>query len=103
MGAVVTLVGRLIDVAANMIELAINTTDYEKSRMRSLAAKVGTIRSDLLAGRGSHPPLAAEKATMAAAPRLRERGSTVSLLPGSFTGGLLAAAESLGPPPRGSD
>jgi multidrug resistance protein MdtO len=87
MGAVVTLVGRLIDVAANMIELAINTTDYEKSRMRSLAAKVGTIRSDLLAGRIPHLELDAETATLQGAPLLSEMETTVALIPGIFTGG----------------
>ena len=88
MGAMVTLVGRLIDVAANMIELAINTTDYEKSRIRSLAAKVGTIRSDLLAGRIPHLELNPETATLQGAPLLGEMETTVALIPGIFTGGL---------------
>ncbi len=90
MGAVVTLVGRLIDVAANMIELAINTTDYEKSRMRSLAAKVGTIRSDLLAGRIPHLELDAETAALQAAPLLSEMET--------ITGGLSPDAHAVAHP-----
>src|SRR6266850_526473 len=98
MGAVVTLVGRLIDVAANMIELAINTTDYEKSRMRSLAAKVGTIRSDLLAGRIPHLELDAETAALQGAPLLSEMETTVALIPGIFTGGLSPDAHAVAHP-----
>jgi len=80
-GTVVTLVGRLIDLAANMIALPISIVAHERSRIRSLAAGIGDIRSDLLAARIPHLALSPDTVTGHSGTLLDEMESTLALIP----------------------
>jgi multidrug resistance protein MdtO len=80
-GTVVTLVGRLIDLAANMIALPISIAAHERSRIRSLAAGIGDIRSDLLAARIPHLESNADTVTGHGDTLLDEMESTLALFP----------------------
>jgi multidrug resistance protein MdtO len=51
MSALVALVGRLVDIAANLILLPIDIPDNARERLRVLTGSVGRIRSDLLSGK----------------------------------------------------
>jgi multidrug resistance protein MdtO len=51
MGAVVALVGRLVDIAANLAYLSIDVSQDDRERMRRLAGSIASIRADLLEGR----------------------------------------------------
>jgi len=80
-GTVVTLVARLIDLAANMIALPISIAAHERSRIRSLAAGIGDIRSDLLAARIPHLALSPDTVTGHSGTLLDEMESTLALIP----------------------
>jgi multidrug resistance protein MdtO len=56
-GALVALVGRLVDIAANLTDL--NPSENARTRMRKLAEIIASIREDLLSGRV--PPNSFEK------------------------------------------
>src|SRR5260370_14903996 len=47
-GAAVVLVGRLVDIAANMTHLTLEISDEDKKRIRGLAENIAGIRKDLL-------------------------------------------------------
>jgi multidrug resistance protein MdtO len=51
MGAVVALVGRLVDIAASLSHLGIQMGGDDRQRIRALATSIGSIRSDLHSGR----------------------------------------------------
>lgn len=51
MGAVVSLVGRLVDLAANANHLTLKISQDDKERIRSLAQNVAAIRTAFLSGR----------------------------------------------------
>ena len=91
MGAVVTLVGRLVDLAANLGPFRIQITNDDKTRTRVLAANVRKLRSDLLAGRtpqlDKRPP-----ETSQGAPLFSEMEKTVSLIPEVFAGAMPVSA-----------
>lgn len=89
MGAVIALVGRLIDVAANAGSLSADLPDAARDRIRSLAGYIRTVRADLL--RGNVPNLIEvqdEGQHLAGAPLFVEMEKTVSLIPQAFVGGL---------------
>jgi len=89
MGAVIALVGRLVDIAANAANLSSDLPDNARARIRSLAAYIRTIRSDLL--NGNVPALFElhnEAQLMAGAPLFAEMEKTVSLIPEAFVGTL---------------
>jgi multidrug resistance protein MdtO len=93
MGAVVALVGRLVDIAANLTYLSIQLPDDDRKRMRVLAESIARIRADLLSGRGPRPlELAGESETSHAVPLLHEMERTVSLIPQVFAGSQLLDA-----------
>jgi multidrug resistance protein MdtO len=71
MGAVIALVGRLVDMAANVADLSLDLPANTRDRIRSLAAYLRTIRADLLSRK---------------IPNLIE--ITVSLIPEVFAGAL---------------
>jgi multidrug resistance protein MdtO len=48
MGAVVVLVGRLVDIAANLTQLGIQVANGDRQRIRALAASIASIHADLL-------------------------------------------------------
>ncbi|MFZ0594850.1 MAG: FUSC family protein [Bryobacteraceae bacterium] len=82
MGAVVALVGRVVDVAANLMYLNIHIPGHERERIRRLRASISTIRADLLNGKVPNP---IETEASVGVPLLREMETTVSLIPGVFS------------------
>ena len=101
LGAVVGLVGRLVDIAANMTHLALTISDEDKKRIRGLAENIAGIRRDLL--RGKTPRVInIEIAVWPALPLLTEMERTVSLITEVF-----AVSQSPGayapPPSSGGD
>jgi multidrug resistance protein MdtO len=87
MGAVLALVARLSDLAANLVDLDIKPSDLDRERMRTLAQAIAGSRSDL--ERGVVPrrtELDSENAAQSPVPLLREMEGTVSLIPEVFVG-----------------
>jgi multidrug resistance protein MdtO len=79
MGALVVLIGRLVDVAANLTHLVIYNSQEDRRRIRDLAQSVSGIRADLL--KGTIPHLI-HRATdvLPASPLLSEMERTVFLI-----------------------
>jgi multidrug resistance protein MdtO len=103
MGAVVALVGRLVDIAANIADLSSDLPDNARDRIRSLAANIRTICADLLSGKvPGLIQLHDEAQPIAGAPFFVEMEKTVSLIPEAFAGVLsldeYAPLESSGDP-----
>jgi multidrug resistance protein MdtO len=103
MGAVIALVGRLVDIAANIADLSSDLPDQARDRVRSLAANIRTIRADLLSGKIPNLIEVHEEAQpMAGAPFFVEMEKTVALIPEAFAGVLsldeYAPLESSGDP-----
>lgn len=87
MAAVVELVGRLVDIAANLRHLTFKASGDDRQRMRILAENIGRLRADLLSG--NTPRLAqsyGEVDNLSAVPLLREMERTVSLVAEVFEG-----------------
>jgi multidrug resistance protein MdtO len=92
MGAVVALVGRLVDIAANLAQFGSAVSDDDRKRIRIVVQGIGEIRTGII--RGIVPRLAeslGEDETPPDLPLLSEIEKTVSLIPEVFTG-----AQSLG-------
>ena len=87
MGAVTALVGRLVDIAANLSNFELALPDNARTRVRRLAESIRTIRSDLLSGKvpGLIEPRQ-EVQQSASTPLFVEMENTVSLIPEAFTG-----------------
>jgi multidrug resistance protein MdtO len=79
MGALVVLIGRLVDVAANLTHLVIYNSEEDRRRIRDLAQSVSGIRADLLKGTSPH---LIHRATdvLPASPLLSEMERTVFLI-----------------------
>jgi multidrug resistance protein MdtO len=89
MGAVIALVGRLVDIAANVADVSSELPNNTRDRVRSLAAHIGTIRSELLNGKAPVLiELPAEAQSLAGTPLFAEMEKTVSLIPEVFVGAL---------------
>lgn len=87
MGAVVALVGRLVDIAASMMQLGIQVAGDDRQRIRALAASLARIRAALPSGRVSIlPELQYKSEASETVPLLREMETTVSLIPEAFSG-----------------
>jgi multidrug resistance protein MdtO len=89
MGAVVALVGRLVDIAANLAEFTSRVSNDDRERIRMVAQSIGEIRAGIT--RGAVPRLTespGESETPPDLPLLREIEKTVSLIPEVFTGAL---------------
>jgi multidrug resistance protein MdtO len=100
-GAAVVLVGRLVDIAANMTHLTLDISDEDKKRILGLAENIAGIRKDLLTGKT--PRLINIKIGISPAlPLLSEMERTVSLITEAS-----AVSQSLGayapPPSSGGD
>lgn len=99
MGAVVALVGRLVDIAANLSQLKVEASDGERLQIRQLANNIAGVRAALIQRRVPSPidmELALHRV-----PLLQELNATVSLIPTVFT-----ASQSLStfaPEPAGGD
>lgn len=83
MGAAAVLVGRLVDIAANLTDLLIYNSDDDRRRFRELGQSIAGIRADLLKGR-IPPPIARATGLSPAAPLLSEMERTVCLIPEVF-------------------
>jgi multidrug resistance protein MdtO len=87
MGAVVALVGRLVDIAANLTHLSIHVSGDDRQRIRDLGASIARLRSDLLRRRiPSLIEFRHESEASVGVPLLREMEKTVSLIPDVFCG-----------------
>jgi multidrug resistance protein MdtO len=87
MGAVVALVGLLVDIAANLTQLSIQVSGDDRQRISSLAATIAGIRADLLSRRApSSIEFNSESEASSDIPLLREMEKTVSLIPEAFSG-----------------
>ena len=85
MSAVAALVGRLVDIAAELVRLGFEPSDADREQLQSLAATIGTIRDDLGSRRTSASvPVAPE--TSAASPLLREMENVLVLISIASTG-----------------
>src|SRR5882757_11017671 len=51
MGAVIALVGRLVDIAASLTHIGVRVGSDDRERIRALATSIGSIRADLLSGK----------------------------------------------------
>jgi multidrug resistance protein MdtO len=100
-GALVALIGRMMDIVANMVQLRIEVPHDERDPIRSLANNVRNIRSDLLAGKIPRLPLSNESKTLHDVPLFGELQTTVSLIPEAFTGSISLNAYS--PPAESPD
>jgi multidrug resistance protein MdtO len=87
MGAVLALVSRLVDIAANTLDVDIKLSDAERARMGDLAERIASIRRNLEAGVAPRPTeLQSPSGAPSAFPLLREMEATVSLIPEAFLG-----------------
>lgn len=102
MGAVVSLVARLVDLAANLIQLGIQVSGDDRQRIRGLAASIASIRADLLDRRV--PSLVEFNSKGEASgdiPLLSGMERTVSLIPEVFSGS--RSMSEYGPSPSGDE
>jgi multidrug resistance protein MdtO len=86
MGGVVALVGRLVDIAANVTQLSFEPSSTDQKQLRDLAATVAIIRADLMNRR--IPTLTQfnpDEEISRGVPLLHEMENTVSLIPHAFT------------------
>ena len=84
LGAAVVLVGRLVDVAANLTDLAIYNSDENRERFRELEPKHCRHSRRLVEGKDSRVPIACATGVSPAAPLLSEMERTVCLIPEVF-------------------
>ena len=87
MGALISLTGRLIDIAANLTPTVIPLSEEDRKRIRQLAEDIGSVRADLLAGKAPHlREFPRETNTLHAVFFLPEMERTVFSMAGTFTG-----------------
>lgn len=86
MGGVVALVGRLVDITATLTELNTEASDVDRTRLRTLAAALASIRTDLINQRipGSIKFQADDEAA-SGVPLLLEMENLVAFIPEAFT------------------
>jgi multidrug resistance protein MdtO len=99
MGAVVAIVGRLVDIAANLSQLKSDASDDDRLQIRQLATKIAGVRAALIQRRVPSP-IEMEHA-LHRVPLLQELHATVSLIPAVFTGSRSLSA--FAPQPASSD
>jgi multidrug resistance protein MdtO len=87
MGAVVMLVGRLVDIAANLTQLRFQVSSDDRRRIRALAGSIANIRADLLSGKiPGQIEFHTESESLGGVPLLREMEKTVPLISVVFSG-----------------
>lgn len=99
MGAVVALVGRLIDIAANLSQVTFDVSGDDRSQIREVANNIAGIRAALLQGRIPSPIETARAPR--ALPLVQELEATAALIPAVFTGSQSLSA--FAPRPAGGD
>ena len=92
MGGLITLVGRLVDIAANLTHLGFEVPEDEKSYISGIAGRVGKIRMDLFAQRVPQLDANSIPEPSGRVPLLAEMERTVSLIPAIFSGSSSLAA-----------
>ena len=98
MGAVVALVGRAVDLAANLATLNIQIDAHDRKRIRNVAERVSAIRTDLARGTVSQPLQFTDEGEMASGvPLLSQMEKTVLLIPSVFAGSQPAAIYAYSP------
>ena len=86
-GVLVALVGRLVDIAANLTDLKIRPSENARERMRKLAEIIAGIRADLVSGRVPNSvEFHGDDEASHAVPLVSEMERTVSLLLEAFAG-----------------
>jgi len=81
MSAVISLTGRMVDIAANLTSPGAPVSEEDRKRIRRLADDMGSVRADMLAGKVPHLPESPREATaVQAVPFLPEMERTVSIL-----------------------
>ena len=80
MGAIVALVGRLVDLGANLSGLAIGFSNTDRHRLGRLAERIETLSGDLLSRRTPRPFETREEDPTTTVPLLQEMENTVSLI-----------------------
>jgi multidrug resistance protein MdtO len=87
MGGVVALVGSLVDTTATLTQLSLEPSGFDQTQLRSLAAAVASIRTDLMNRRipGSIQ-FNTDDEPSRSVPLLREMESIVTLIPQVFAG-----------------
>jgi multidrug resistance protein MdtO len=99
MGAVVALVGRIIDIAANLTQLSSDLSKDDRPGIRELANSIGRIRVALVNGQIPSPTNITS--AFHRVPLLQELEATASLVPAVFTGSQSLSAFS--PQPASGD
>jgi multidrug resistance protein MdtO len=87
MGAVVALVGRLVDIAASLTHIGIQMGGDDRPRIRALATSIASIRADLLSGKapGAIELNDASQPLSGGVPLLLEMEKTALLIPAVFS------------------
>ena len=86
MGAVLALVGRLVDLAANLAQFTSHVPDIDRDRIGKVAQSIAVIRADLFRATVPRPTqLPGEDQPAPGLPLLREIERTVSQIPEIFT------------------
>jgi multidrug resistance protein MdtO len=81
MGVLVSLVGRLVDIAAGLVSLDVRVTENDRQRIQTLAQNIGRLRAGLLEGRIprlSEPPV--NTFTSQTMPLLPQMEHTISMM-----------------------
>lgn len=86
MGAVVTLVGRLVDLAANLSHFTSRAPEMDRKRIEKVAKGIREIREVLTGGSIPQLPKLAVGDTSSNVPLLGEIEQTVALIPEAFRG-----------------
>lgn len=97
MGAVVALVGRMVDITANLMHLSPQFSQDDRKRIRTLTGNLAIIRGELMAERAPAPIRSADRLGFAL-PLLGELEKTVSMIPEVFTGAYAVSAYAPLPP-----
>jgi multidrug resistance protein MdtO len=85
MSGVVALVGRLVDIAANLTQFDYSPTPSDRKQLRRLGAGIAAIRTDLTSGRiPAAPRLDADGEPTLGVPLLYEMKALVKLIPQAF-------------------
>jgi multidrug resistance protein MdtO len=102
MGAVIALVGRVVDLAASLTQLSVRISDDDRERIHALSASIAGIRVDLLSRRvPSLIEFNSESKVPGGVPLLGEMERTVSLIPQVFSGSI--SISEYAPPTSGDE
>ena len=87
MGGVVALVGRLVDITANLTQLSFEPSSTDQKRLGDMASTVAIVRADLMNRRiPASIQFNPDDELAGGVPLLHEMENTVSLIPDAFTG-----------------